>query len=469
MLTPPTDPLNHLALPRGTRVALGMSGGVDSTVSALFLKQLGYNVVGVFMRNWDEKEETGVCTSQQEYESVQRICEHLQIPCHRVDFVREYWHEVFAELIAGYECGLTPNPDILCNHAIKFRAFLHHADSLGAHYVSTGHYARRAYDPTNNTHRLVQAVDRNKCQTYFLAGIPQAALSRVLFPVGSLLKGQVKDIARASGLAQVAEQKESMGICFVGKRKFSHFIHEYIAERPGAFVSAEGVTLQGQHTGAFTYTIGQRAGLPAHNYRAYVAGKDMARNAVVVAAAQDHPALFCNKFCITDMKWSGGVSPVDASPGGEMRCHARFRHRQELFPCVLRRIRLEEDSAGGQQDHETHVDGGSQAQASVSPDAWKTSVGYVPWIDPRAAWDARLRVCASGEDLIVLADRAHLHAVAPGQVAVFYQGGECLGKGVISSTDVSHMWQAHRDALATAARIPDQDRRMQLNKAKGTV
>jgi tRNA U34 2-thiouridine synthase MnmA/TrmU len=326
-------------------------------------------------------------------------------------------------------------PDVLCNHTIKFRAFLHHADALGAAYISTGHYARRERLPSLDgapAFRLVQAVDRGKCQTYFLAGIPQASLARVLFPVGSMHKPQVKALALAAGLPQVAQQKESMGICFVGRRPFAQFLHQYVCEREGGFVTVDGAPLCGTtHTGAFTFTLGQRARIPSMPERAFVAGKDMRANAVVVASSAAHPALFCSHFCVTDMLWTA-ESPLAGGPGCDIPLLVRFRHRQELFPCQLRHIDWARDAV---------ADPTPGPPVAADEAAW--AVGFVPWVDQRRAWNARLQACAQRGDLIVSADAAHLRAVTPGQVAVFYRGERCVGKGVIAATNMAHAWQAN--------------------------
>ncbi|HSX10760.1 MAG TPA: tRNA 2-thiouridine(34) synthase MnmA [Chlamydiales bacterium] len=303
-------------------VVVGMSGGVDSSVSALLLKQQGYRVIGLFMKNWEEE---GPCRSAQEFEDVVKVCEKLQIPYYTVNFVEEYRESVFKQFVEDYRAGLTPNPDILCNREIKFKVFLEKAMALGADFLATGHYCR-----LDDQARLVKGCDPNKDQSYFLHAVKREAFQKVLFPVGDLTKQEVRAIAREHGLA-TAEKKDSTGICFIGKRDFKPFLAQYIAIKPGHFETLDG-TVVGQHDGAAFYTLGQRKGmgLGGEGDAWFVAGKDQERNVVYVVRGADHPALFRSELVAHHLTW------VAEEPAAyPFRCKAKVRYRQQDTPCTL--------------------------------------------------------------------------------------------------------------------------------------
>ena len=242
-----------------TRVVVGMSGGVDSSVVALLLKQQGYDVVGVFMKNWDDTDENGVCTATEDYKDVAKVASKIGIPYYSVNFEKEYWDRVFTYFLDEYKKDRTPNPDVICNKEIKFKAFLEYADQLGADYIATGHYADLERDANGHMH-LMRAVDQNKDQTYFLSQLDHEQLDRVMFPLAGLTKPEVRAIAQEAGLA-TANKKDSVGICFIGEKgHFRDFLSTYLPAKPGKMVTLDG-TVMGEHTGLMYYTIGQRKGL----------------------------------------------------------------------------------------------------------------------------------------------------------------------------------------------------------------
>lgn len=312
-------------------VVVGMSGGVDSSVSALLLKQQGYRVIGLFMKNWEEKDEHGVCQSAQDYEDVCRVCETLDIPHYAVNFVEEYRTGVFSHFIEDFKLGLTPNPDILCNREIKFKIFLEKAFHIGADYLATGHYCQNF--KTNEGHFLTKAVDAHKDQTYFLYTLNRSILKNVLFPIGGMEKSQVRDLARAHGLA-TSEKKDSTGICFIGERHFRSFLSQYVPAQPGDFETLEGKVV-GKHTGAAYYTMGQRKGLgiggPGEAW--FVVGKDMNRRVVYVEQGSDHPALYSDELTAIQLSWVSGHPP--SMP---FSCSSKIRYRQADHPCVIEGI-----------------------------------------------------------------------------------------------------------------------------------
>jgi tRNA-specific 2-thiouridylase len=303
-------------------VVVGMSGGVDSSVSALLLQQAGYRVIGLFMKNWEEE---GPCRSAQEFEDVVRVCDTLQIPYYAVNFVEEYRDSVFAQFVADYQAGLTPNPDILCNREIKFKVFLKKAMALGADFLATGHYCR-----LDDQSRLLKGRDPDKDQSYFLHAVKQEAFRKVLFPIGHLTKKEVRAIAHEHHLATAAK-KDSTGICFIGKRDFKPFLSQYIAPQPGHFETPDG-TVVGQHDGAAFYTLGQRKGmgLGGEGDAWFVADKDIQRNVVIVVRGADHPALFRSELTANELTWIA-ESP-DHYP---FRCTAKIRYRQQDTLCTL--------------------------------------------------------------------------------------------------------------------------------------
>lgn len=358
-------------------VVIGMSGGVDSSVSALLLKEQGYRVIGLFMKNWEEKDENGVCRSAYDYEDVRRVCEQIDIPYYAVNFVEEYWKQVFTQFIADFQKGWTPNPDILCNREIKFKVFLDKAMELGADFLATGHYCQNLVD--HNGHPcLVKGNDPNKDQTYFLYTLNRRILSRVLFPIGGLEKSEVRRLARQHELA-TSEKKDSTGICFIGERDFRSFLSQYVAIQPGNFETLQGKSV-GKHMGTAYYTLGQRKGLGIGGAGEawFVVGKDLERSVVYVEQGADHPALYCDDLVATDLSWIG------EQPSLPFTCHAKVRYRQGDQACTIRSI--------------------ENGQAFVTFDS------------PQ-------------------------RAVTPGQSIVFYDGSTCLGGGIIQQPGPSYFHQ----------------------------
>lgn len=356
--------------PSSTKVIVGMSGGVDSSVSALLLKEQGYQVEGLFMKNWDEDDGTEYCTAKADFADAQAVADRLEIPLHGANFAAEYWDNVFEHFLAEYRAGRTPNPDILCNREIKFKAFLDYATHLGADLIATGHYVRRGEHGGKTT--LLKGEDPNKDQSYFLHQVGHAELARTLFPVGEIEKPAVRAIAERAGLA-TASKKDSTGICFIGERRFKDFLQQYLPAQPGVIESLEGEVL-GEHAGLMYHTIGQRQGLGigglANHDDApwYVVDKDLARNVLLVAQGNNHPALFKTRLHTGDVFWISGNAP--AMP---LRCTAKVRYRQADQHCEV-----------------TPSDG-----------------GYTVTFD------------------------APQRAITPGQSVVFYDGDCCLGGGVI--------------------------------------
>ncbi len=357
------------------RVVVGLSGGVDSAVSALLLQEQGHDVCALFMKNWEEDDRAGYCAAAEDLGYAERVCERLGIPLHTVNFSAEYWDGVFEPFLADYAQGRTPNPDVLCNREIKFRAFLDHAlEHVGGDAVATGHYARVRRD--GNRYRLLKGVDPHKDQSYFLHAVDQSALARARFPVGELTKTQVRALARKAGLAP-HDRRDSTGICFIGERPFREFLKQYLAPRPGDIESVDGALI-GRHEGLMYYTLGQRRGLGIGGRRGregapwYVAGKDAARNVLVVAQGHDHARLYSRGLRAGDVHWVAGEPP--ALP---LRCRAKVRYRQPDQAC---------------------------------------------------------RVLPAGDDAVRVEFDQPQWAVTPGQFVVLYQGEECLGGGVILAT-----------------------------------
>lgn len=304
-------------------VVIGMSGGVDSSVSALLLKQQGYRVIGLFMKNWEEADASGHCHAEKDFEDVARVCDLIDIPYYGVNFAKEYQERVFAHFLDEIRQGFTPNPDILCNREIKFDVFLEKALSLGADYLATGHYCQ-----TDGT-QLIRGNDLNKDQSYFLYTIKANKLNKILFPIGDLPKSQVRALAKDYNLP-VAEKKDSTGICFIGKRPFKAFLEQYLPKNTGPFLTLDGESV-GTHDGMCYYTIGQRKGLkiggPGDAW--YVAGKDPSQNAVIVVQGENHPALFASELIATDISWVGDT------PKFPLRCTAKIRYRSPDVPCLV--------------------------------------------------------------------------------------------------------------------------------------
>ncbi|MDP1836479.1 MAG: tRNA 2-thiouridine(34) synthase MnmA [Chlamydiales bacterium] len=308
-------------------VVVGMSGGVDSSVSALLLKQQGFNVIGLFMRNWEEEDDQGVCRAAEEYEDVKSVCRLLDIPHYAVNFSKDYWERVFSGFLEDLKAGFTPNPDVLCNREIKFDAFLDKAMSLGADYLATGHYCQNLL--IDGRHHLGRGLDQGKDQSYFLYTIKEHKLQKTLFPVGGLEKSEVRRIATEHGLS-TAGKKDSTGICFIGKRNFKQFINQYVAYSPGDFETLEGKVV-GRHDGVAYYTIGQRKGLGIGGAGDawFVVKKDVARNVIVLAQGSDHPALYHSGLLADEVSWVGDA------PSMPLKCTAKVRYRQPDVPCTV--------------------------------------------------------------------------------------------------------------------------------------
>jgi tRNA-uridine 2-sulfurtransferase len=356
-------------------VIVGMSGGVDSSVSALLLQQQGYRVEGLFMKNWDEDDGTEYCTAKADLADAQRVCDKLGITLHTANFAAEYWDNVFESFLEEYKAGRTPNPDILCNREIKFKVFLEYAQMLGGELIATGHYTRRA-DRDGHTY-LLKGLDPNKDQSYFLHAVGEAEFSRSLFPVGELEKPEVRRLAEQHGLV-THDKKDSTGICFIGERRFKDFLQQYLPAQPGAIETPEGVVI-GEHSGLMYHTIGQRQGLGIGGVKGaseapwFVVGKDLVRNVLLVAQGTDHPLLFNNRLMAQQAHWING-----APPSHQFRCTAKVRYRQADQDCL---VTVEQDGK-----------------------------------------------------LTVVFDEAQ-RAITPGQSAVFYLGDICLGGAVIEATD----------------------------------
>ena len=300
-----------------------MSGGVDSSVAALLLKEQGYEVIGLFMKNWEESSPEGQCLASKDYEDVARVCDQIEIPHYTVSFVQEYWDEVFAHFLSELKLGRTPNPDVLCNREIKFKRFFQKARELGADFLAMGHYAQ------TQAGTLLRSTDTDKDQTYFLYTLKSSILEHVLFPVGHLRKAEVRGIARRHNLA-TSEKKDSTGICFIGERKFGEFLSRYIAYQPGPFQTLSGRTV-GEHRGVAYYTLGQRKGLdiggPGEAW--FVVGKETDRNIVYIEQGANHPALYANQLIATDATW------IQTPPELPFRCTAKIRYRQPDQECLV--------------------------------------------------------------------------------------------------------------------------------------
>ncbi|MCX7568846.1 tRNA 2-thiouridine(34) synthase MnmA [Tumebacillus sp. DT12] len=309
--------------PEETRVVVGMSGGVDSSVTAWLLKQQGYDVIGVFMKNWDDTDEFGHCTAEDDFADVRRVCDKIGIPYYTVNFEKEYYDKVFSYFLDEYRKGRTPNPDVLCNREIKFKEFLDAAVDLGADYIATGHYAR--VEEVDGEFRLLRGVDNNKDQTYFLNQLSQHQLSKAMFPIGHLPKPEVRKIAEEADLA-TAKKKDSTGICFIGERNFREFLSQYLPAQPGEMQTLEG-EVKGRHEGLMYYTLGQRHGLGIGGSGSgepwFVIDKDVERNILYVGQGENNPALYSEGLYATDIHW---VS--DREKPQSFRCTAKFRYRQ---------------------------------------------------------------------------------------------------------------------------------------------
>jgi tRNA-specific 2-thiouridylase len=319
--------------PSNTKVIVGMSGGVDSSVSALLLMQQGYKVEGLFMKNWDEDDGTEYCTAKDDLADASAVCEKLGIYLHTANFASEYWDNVFEHFLAEYKAGRTPNPDILCNREIKFKAFLDYATVLGADYIATGHYTRRR--DLNGTTQLLKGLDANKDQSYFLHAVGSEQLARTLFPVGEVEKPAVRALAEKYGLI-THDKKDSTGICFIGERRFKDFLQQYLPAKPGRIETLDGVDM-GQHSGLMYHTIGQRQGLGIGGVKGggdepwYVIDKDLNRNVLLVAQGGQHPALFKQALQLTEIHWISAQMPIMPH-----QCTAKTRYRQADQQCEVR-------------------------------------------------------------------------------------------------------------------------------------
>ena len=316
--------------PSNTKVIVGMSGGVDSSVAAYLLIQQGYQVEGLFMKNWDEDDDTEYCTAKADLADAQAVCEKLGITLHSASFAAEYWDNVFEHFLVEYRAGRTPNPDVLCNREIKFKAFLEYALELGADLIATGHYVRKA--TTDGNTFLVKGRDPDKDQTYFLCEVSEECIEKSLFPIGELLKDEVREIARQQGFV-THDKKDSTGICFIGERKFSDFLARYLPAQPGPIHTTEGEEI-GRHSGLMYHTIGQRQGLRIGGLRDhqeapwYVVDKDLKNNILLVAQGNENELLFCTKLLAGEPSWIN-----QSHPRLPMSCAAKIRYRQSDQSC----------------------------------------------------------------------------------------------------------------------------------------
>lgn len=355
------------------RVVVGMSGGVDSSVSALLLKEAGYDVVGVFMKNWDDTSDDGVCTATEDYEDVAKVADEIGIPYYGINFEKEYWDRVFTYFLDEYKAGRTPNPDVMCNKEIKFKAFLDYADQLDADYIAMGHYAQVERDENGVSHML-RGADKGKDQTYFLSQLSQDQIAKSLFPIGHLQKKEVRAIAEKAGLA-TAKKKDSTGICFIGERNFRHFLSEFLPAQPGKMMTKDGKVM-GDHAGLMYYTIGQRSGLgiggnSENSEPWFVIGKDIKQNILYVGQGFNNPDLMATSLDCSGISFTNhGLHKA----GDEFHITAKFRYRQP---------------------------------------------------------DTGVTVKMTSDDSAVVTFDEPVRAITPGQAVVFYDGAECLGGGTI--------------------------------------
>lgn len=375
-----TQPENQHSNQSGAnrRVIVGMSGGVDSSVAAYLLQQQGYQVEGLFMKNWEEDDGTEYCTAKEDLADAQSVCEKLGIQLHTANFSAEYWDNVFEHFLQEYRAGRTPNPDVLCNREIKFKAFLEYARELGADLIATGHYVQKQ-DQEDSTW-LCKGVDSSKDQSYFLCEVNEDCLSQSLFPVGSLRKAEVRQIAERLGL-RTYDKKDSTGICFIGERKFRDFLQTYLPAQPGDIQSVDG-QIVGRHSGLMYYTLGQRQGLGIGGLRNrpeapwYVVGKNMRENLLIVSQGNENKDLFSSELIANKPTWINSQAP-----GLPLRCTAKIRYRQSDQACTV----VPGDTGTG-----------------------------------------------SGNQVRVQFDEPQ-RAVTPGQYVVFYQDQRCLGGAIIDA------------------------------------
>jgi tRNA-specific 2-thiouridylase len=363
--------MSHAA---NTRVIVALSGGVDSAVAALRLIRAGHEVQGLHMTNWEDDD--GYCTAAQDYQDARTVCGELGIPLHHVNFASEYRDQVFANFLTEYESGRTPNPDVLCNREIKFGVLPAYAERLGGDYIATGHYARIECSPTT---KLLKAADQSKDQSYFLHAVSGTMLGKSLFPLGELMKSDVRRIANEAGLP-IYDKKDSTGICFIGERPFREFLSQFMPEQPGNTETPEREVV-GQHHGLMYYTLGQRQGLgiggraDGTNDPWFVAGKDAERNVLTVVQGRDHPLLWSIGLIASNAHWISG-EPEELTAGGRLRCTVKTRYRQTDVDCTVEKLT------------------GGQLRVNFDTPQW---------------------------------------AVTPGQYAVFYRDQQCLGGGAIDA------------------------------------
>ena len=314
-----------------SKVIVGISGGVDSSVTALELLNQGHNVEALFMKNWDEDDGTEYCTARTDLEDAMRVCDKLNVELHTVNFAQQYWDNVFEHFLAEYNAGRTPNPDVLCNREIKFKVFADYAEKLGADFIATGHYARTSH--TNDGTRLLKGLDHNKDQSYFLHAVSHQQLAKTLFPIGEMEKSSVRAIAKKADLV-THDKKDSTGICFIGERRFKDFLERYLPANPGPIIDDNGNPM-GKHSGLMFHTIGQRQGLGiggvANAAQApwYVAEKRLEDNSLIVVQGNQHELLFTNSLTAIDSHWIG------EEPTLPLKCKAKTRYRQEDQACTI--------------------------------------------------------------------------------------------------------------------------------------
>ena len=366
-------------------VIVGLSGGVDSSVTAALLKKQGFNVIGVFMKNWSEDFGDYGCTWAQDSEDARKVAQVLNIPFYVWNFEKEYYDKVVEYFFREYKAGRTPNPDVMCNTEIKFKVFLEKALKLGADFVATGHYARVKHYSLPTTHyKLLKGVDPAKDQSYFLYTLKQSQLAKILFPIGGMKKSEVRVLAKKFKLPN-AEKKDSQGICFIGKVELARFLQEYIKPKKGDVITIDGKKI-GEHNGVFYYTIGQRHGLDLGSHTGteayYIAEKRLKDNVIVVAKRKDNPALFTKALMCGKVNWIN--SPVETQNFVSLHCTAKIRYRQEDQECTIKKVKSQKSKV-------------------------KSNVYHIVFKHPQ--W-----------------------AAAPGQSIVFYNGEECLGGGVILSS-----------------------------------
>lgn len=390
-----------------TKIMLGLSGGVDSSVAALLLLQQGFKVEAVFMKNWDEDDGTEHCTAQQDFADAQAVADKLGIRLHYVNFAAEYWDQVFRIFLQEYQAGRTPNPDILCNKEIKFKAFLHYALSSGADAIATGHYARLVRDASGQN-LLYKAKDPAKDQSYFLYAVHREALNRSYFPLGELHKTEVRKIAQQHGLI-TAGKKDSTGICFIGERRFRQFLQQYLPTQPGNIEDEYGKVF-GKHQGLIYYTLGQRKGLglggiPGKKERPwFVAKKDMQRNVLVVVQEEEHPLLMSDRLTCSQCHWLTDTQP-SAKHAHYLSVKTRYRQPDQM----------------------------AKLQTTVSE---QTVVSKQPTIPNDHAHTLSQTHRLSRDSCSLKFDKPQW-AVTPGQSAVFYQGELCIGGGIIDHADTA--------------------------------